>query len=666
MNAFSRPGSRARAALALALAFTALVGFNLFAAQTLRPYRADFTEEKLFTISDATIRVLKGLDEPVTLRLYLSRSLTERAPLYAEYGARVKALLRHYADMSGGRLRVETIDPEPFSPDEDRAIAAGLQAIPLGDGRSAWFGLVGENSTDQQEVIPFLSADRASYLEYDLTRLVHKLNTPHRKVIGVLTSLPMFGGYSPRGGQRPDWAVILQMREFYKVLPIEDTAKEVPATADALVVISPVKWNDDLARSVEAFALSGKPVIIYVDPWNEAAAVDRNLIGKSALEPSDPLVRMLDAWGVKVSAGKVIGDLAYARKVIFSNGGREQAASYLVWMDMGRKAFAAPEDPAFSNVSKLIVGTAGALEKKPGAQTRFQPLVRTSPQAMLMDTSEMAIPNPLRLLAAYHPGGKALTIAARVRGEVRAVLAPGGKDGKEKGAGAGENAGKNQKARQKEQKEQKKEQQREERKPASASASARGGRVNAVVFADSDTLSDRFWAQRRQVSATQTLIIPAAGNATFLLNVLEQMTGGAALSGLRGRSLRERPFVKVVEMRKAAERKFRRRESELKKKLAEAERRLAGITARVKDGKVVISEKDRDLIVSVRAEILDLRRRLRDVQRALRRDIETLGFRLKALNIAGVALLVGLIALLVALMRRAQARRARMSFREGS
>ncbi|HHN73256.1 MAG TPA: ABC transporter, partial [Thermopetrobacter sp.] len=192
-----RPGQRGMAILAIALAFVALAGINLFASQMLRIHRADFTEEKLFTISPVTREVLRKVEEPLTIRFYFSRALAERAPLYAEFGARVRALLRHYSDLSRGRIRVEVIDPEPFSPEEDRAIAAGLQAIPLGDGRSAYFGIVGENATDQQEVIPFLSAERASQLEYDLTRLVHKLINPEKKVVGIITSLPMFGGFDP-------------------------------------------------------------------------------------------------------------------------------------------------------------------------------------------------------------------------------------------------------------------------------------------------------------------------------------------------------------------------------------------------------------------------------------------------------------------------------------
>ncbi len=635
-------GPRGAAVIAIVLAMIALAGFNLFASQMLRQYRVDFTEEKLFTISDATRKVLNKLEEPVTLRLYFSRSLAERAPLYADYGARVKALLRHYADLSHGKLKVEVIDPEPFSDEEDRAIAAGLQAIPLGDGQNAYFGLVGENATDQREVIPFLSAERAEYLEYDLTKLVHKLNTPHKKVVGVITSLPMFGGFTPRGGQRDDWAVVLQMREFYKVIPIEETAKAVPSTVDVLLIITPAKMSDELARSVDAFALSGKPVIVHADPWNEAAAIDRNLIGKSALKADGPVAKMLSAWGVKISTGRIVGDITFARKVIFNNGGREQAASYLVWMELDRRAFARPGDPLFANVNNMIVGSAGALEKAKDAKITFEPLVRTSDRAMLMSTDYMAMPNPLELLAAYKPGGRPLVLAARVQGKARSAFAgvepdKAAKDGATKEAAAEKKA---------------------------ASATPRTGRVNLLVFADSDMLSDRFWATRRRISETQTMIIPAAANATFLLNALEQMSGGGALSGLRGRSLKQRPFVRVEEIRRVAERKFRARERELKEKLKEAEKRLSSIKARVEGGKVVISEKDRDLIVQVRSEILALRRSLRDVQRALVRDIENLGFWLKAVNIAGVALVVALIALVVALVRRTRARRARRTFRE--
>jgi len=647
-----RLGQRGKAVLAIVLAFVALAGINLFASQMLRVHRADFTEERLFTISDVTREVLRQVEEPITIRFYFSKALAERAPLYAEFGARVQALLHHYADLAGGRIQVEVIDPEPFSPEEDRAIAAGLQAIPLGDGRTAYFGIVGENATDQQEVIPFLSAERASQLEYDLTRLVHKLVNPEKTVVGVITSLPMFGGFDPRRGTRQDWAIVMQMREFYDVRPIEPTAKDIPGPVQALVIVSPVNLNEDLARAIDEFALSGKPVIVFADPWNEASARIPELIDASVLQPDDTLAEMLKAWGVELSYKKVVGDIELARRVIFRAGGREQVGSYLVWLELGRRTFAKPDDPVFVNVNQILAGSVGALGRTKDSKLEFTPLIRTTEKTMLMSTDELAVPNPIELLAAYVPSGKPAVVAARFAGPASSAFAgdeaagekkAGAKgDGEKKEAKAGGKGGDGEKSQ----------------------PPAKEGRVNLLVVADSDLLSDRFWAEIRRLGPGKTLILPAADNATFLLNALEQMTGGAALSGLRGRTLKQRPFEKVEEIRRLAEQQFRRRERELQQKLKEAEKRLAGITARVEGGKVVISEQDRELILKVRAEILELRRKLRDVQRALVRDIERLGFTLKVLNIAGVAVIVALIALGVALVRRARARAARRMARE--
>ncbi|WP_038034722.1 Gldg family protein [Thermopetrobacter sp. TC1] len=652
---------RARALIAVVLAFVALAGVNLFASQMLRIWRADFTEERLFTISDVTRKELARIEEPITIRFYFSKILAEKAPLYAEFGARVQALLRQYADLSGGKLRVELVDPEPFSPEEDRAIAAGLQAIPLGDGRNAWFGIIGENMTDQQEVIPFLSAERASRLEYDLTRLVHKLNNPRRKVVGVLTALPAFGGMDPFRGARKEWAMMLQLREFFDVRPIEKDAKDLPPL-DALIIATPVKMNEDLARAVDDFALSGKPVIVFADPWNEASATIPDLIDNSVLREDDDIVRMLKSWGVSLKLKRVVGDIELARRVVFRFGGREQVGSYLVWLQLERKTFVKPDDPLFTNVNLVLAGSVGALEKAKDAKVTFTPLIRSTPKTMLFDTDKLAVPNPVELLAAYKPSGKPAVLAARITGEAVSAFAEkdGAKKADKKAEQAGKTAGPDGKTPEK----------TAEKAPQKAKAQNDSGlrdkgRVNLLVIADSDLLSDRFWAQRRELSPGKTLILPAADNATLLLNALEQMTGGAALSGLRGRSLKKRPFERVEAIRRQAEQKFRQREKELQEKLKDAEKRLSSITARVEGNRVVISEEDRELILKVRAEILKLRRALRDVQRALVRDIERLGLWLKAVNIAGVAIIVAIIAVIVALMRRAQARRARRLAREG-
>ena len=84
------------------------------------------TENRLFTLSEGTRSILAGLDEPVTLRFYLSRRELERVPGIGGYADRVRALLNEYKRLAGDKLTLRVIDPEPFSEEEDRAVGYGL------------------------------------------------------------------------------------------------------------------------------------------------------------------------------------------------------------------------------------------------------------------------------------------------------------------------------------------------------------------------------------------------------------------------------------------------------------------------------------------------------------------------------------------------------------
>ena len=127
------------------------------------------------------------MKEPVKLRLYSSRQLLDSSSGLKPYAARVRETLASYVKLSGDRISLEVIDPEPFSPEEDRAAAFGLRGVPYDPtGNRGYFGLVGTNTTDDTDSIPFLAPDREPFLEYDLTRLVYNLAHPAKPVVAVL------------------------------------------------------------------------------------------------------------------------------------------------------------------------------------------------------------------------------------------------------------------------------------------------------------------------------------------------------------------------------------------------------------------------------------------------------------------------------------------------
>src|SRR5271154_5065126 len=207
-------GSRGgRSMLALIAIGLILVASNVVVAR-YGGVRLDLTSEHLYTLARGTRQTLAKIEEPITLRFYYSNQLGNSAPAYGVYAQRVRELLDQYAAAGKGKLRLEVYDPQPFSDAEDRAVAYGLQAVPLNDqGEAVYFGLAGTNSTDDQQTIAFFNPERERFLEYDLTRLVHALAFPKRTVVGLLSSLPLDGDPLAvlQGKQSEPQAVISQL-----------------------------------------------------------------------------------------------------------------------------------------------------------------------------------------------------------------------------------------------------------------------------------------------------------------------------------------------------------------------------------------------------------------------------------------------------------------------
>ena len=173
----------------LVMAALILLSVNILSETALRRSTFDLTDERLYTLTDGTREVLKNIDEPIKVRLYFSSALGERAPTFKRYFERVRTILEQYADISGGKVQLDVFDPEPFSDAEDRAVAAGLQGVPLGnDGVNVYFGIYATNSTDNETLVPFVALERERFLEYDLTKMIYSLAHPEKNVVGLMSA----------------------------------------------------------------------------------------------------------------------------------------------------------------------------------------------------------------------------------------------------------------------------------------------------------------------------------------------------------------------------------------------------------------------------------------------------------------------------------------------
>src|SRR5687767_2899467 len=127
---------------ALALLAVLFLGLIMLSSYALRGLRIDLTENNQYTLAPGTLNIIKNIKEPVNLYFYFSRKAGEQAPYLKIYSTRVRELLEELAMRSKGKIKLQVVDPEPFSEDEDRAGELGLSPIPLGSsGESMYFGL---------------------------------------------------------------------------------------------------------------------------------------------------------------------------------------------------------------------------------------------------------------------------------------------------------------------------------------------------------------------------------------------------------------------------------------------------------------------------------------------------------------------------------------------
>jgi len=617
-----------------------VIGINMFADARLAAVRIDTTQGKIYTLSAGTQQILDGLKEPVTVRFFYSRRLGATIPVYGTYADHVTEMLQEYATASHGKVKVELYDPEPFSDTEDRAVAYGLQGVPVDNaGNQVYFGLAGSNLEDDERTIPFFQAERERFLEFDLTKLVYELSNPKRTTVGLMSSLPidgdprammMSGGRGP-GGQPYASSVLLRETNTVKAVPLD--AQAIDPDIQVLLVAEARDLSDATLYAIDQFVMRGGKLMVMVDPWSEALAAVASPTGMPPTDTSSDLKKLFDAWGIVYDRTQVIGDLTGAWRVRSSDDDRMQAVNYVAWFNI--RDGINHDDPATADLAQITVASAGFISKAPNATIEFTPLLSSSDRSGPIPRDQLAMPDPAKLLAGFKPEGGPRTIAARVHGVLKSAFTgppdlPAG-------------------------------QKRPDNFPAYKAQT--DGPANMVVVADSDILADRFWVRISDFFG-QSTATPFADNGPFVANLIGMLAGGDALIGLRARGDTNRPFKRVEAIQNEAEAKYRQTEQGLRAHLEDVEKQLRGLRTgggetEGRATEAVITPEQRQSIDAARKDIVDTRKKLRDVQLELNREISSLQTWLMVANIVLVPAVLAILAIVLALFQRARRARAR-------
>lgn len=624
-----------RAALGVAALVTIAVLANWLVSLTPLGNRgADFTENKIHTLSEGTRSILSELDTPVVIRYYASRSTDYMPEELKLHMRRVDDLLMEYANLSNGRLRIENFDPQPDTDAEDSANLDGINGQRMND-QNLYFGLA-ISCLDRSRVIPFLSPREETMLEYHLSKAIAEVSTPTKPKIGVMSALDLKGAPAMMPGQppTPGWMIYQQLLQSFEVadIPMETTTID-PESVNVLLLFHPAGITPEAEFAVDQYLLAGGTVVACLDPYSVAALMTSSggnpMMGQQPNPTTSTLPTLLGAWGLSFESGMVLADPTLATKFADRTG--------IAVLTLGKDNMPQKDNVITKDLGSVTLFLPGAITKTGSVGLTVDTLLQSTTRAGFVDAVKASQLDP-SLSQTMKANGTAYDLVTHLSGKFKTAF-PDGNPAQPADEPQPEGEAKPEAA-------------------AKTDDSLKEGTNagNVFIIADVDAFYDRFAYNIQNFGGTQ-MASPANGNASLLFNLLDQATGSKHLIGSRSRSAILRPFTVIQNMEDEYSKAVGAKMEELRAKEKVAQERLNDLQSeKARGSELYLSPAQEEEIKNLRAEQVQYAKLIREEEKGLRRQKDQLAGRVTLLNVAAMPTLVILAGLALFIKRRSSTR----------
>ena len=238
--------------------------------------RLDLTEDKLFTLSEGTEKILAGLDDLLTVTLYASN---DPPPSIALVTRDVNDFLDDLAASSDGNVKIvrkypdAEVDPETavldLTENEKAAVEARLAGIPAvpfevrGESeRGVKIGYLGIDMTyaDTRQIVPFIRG--VDGFEYLIASLAYRMTQRERKTVAFLTGS---GQKSREQGLQTLSSLLERQFDVTEIEAIPDRSPDL-SEVDVLIIAGPTQEiPGSVQEAVQAYLDDGGKAMILVD-----------------------------------------------------------------------------------------------------------------------------------------------------------------------------------------------------------------------------------------------------------------------------------------------------------------------------------------------------------------------------------------------------------------
>lgn len=382
-----------------------LAGLNWLASVLF--FRWDLTEDKRYTISDATKQLLSNLDKNVIVNVYLSG---EFPPGFERLESATRETLEEFKTYSNGHLSFQFSDPSDAASEDERKkqyqnlVDRGLTPTNLfanEDGKRTE-KLIFPGAIVQADTlaipVQLLKGNKSSSpeeqlnqsyenVEFQLASAIRVLDNPAKKKVGLLVN------HTQKLPPARLSDLIATMQQSYDVFMVVNDP-ETYEGLDALMILKPdVPFSEEEKYKLDQYVIGGGKALFFVD----GAKVDSVSLEGNYVQPLDlNLNDLFFRWGARIN-NNLVKDLNSATiPMNVGNMGDKPEIKAVPWRffpllnNFGPSPITRNTDAVYSRFLSSLDTVGGA----PGIQKI--PLLMTSPYTNLVNTPALVGYNEAR------------------------------------------------------------------------------------------------------------------------------------------------------------------------------------------------------------------------------------------------------------------------------
>ena len=590
------------------MALVLAISVNIIATEFY--FRIDLTSDRVFTLSDSTRKIVSELGAPVHIRFYFSKSNPQTPGNLKSFASRVEDLLEEYKVASRGALKVEKLDPSPYSDAEDAATMEGISSQPINSGDNLYCG-ISVNSLDKYRTLPFLSPEKESLLEYDITRAIWDVTHSEKKTIGVISALPVLGvdkvqptpqmlaagKFAPPGA----WVPFKELEDAYELKKIPLDAARIDGDISVLILVQPVGITEQCMRAVDQYLLRGGKLAVMLDPCSFYSIIKSSTDESYRSLITCNLPEFLKAWGVGFNNNIVLSDMTFATRIEMP----QSKITYPTILDISTVGLNR-DNAVTAQLERIGLVFSGFFDVKEGSGLKKEVLMHSTSDSM--PVSAFIANRPELLIRSFSPSGKVFDFAVMLRGDFKTAFPEAtGKPGA-------------------------KGQLQHSASPLSM----------VVLVADTDFLFNDVCVKFSTDQFGRKFYMRKNDNISFLHNLVEYMSGDNTMIDIRCRQTCDRPFLRINALKSKSEQDYKNKILALEKDLVETQTKINTLQKENvgRYSKYIFSPEQQAELKKFQDKSLAARKELKQLRKGLYGSINRIEGTVKWLNILFVPLIV--------------------------